>query len=74
MLLNRGNETAGRLTKFIRNLDAQAFSRMKASKTAYELSDAEKEEWKQTFQKVRDSLKGAVFTPAMHDKVTQLAR
>jgi len=73
-LMNRGNETAGRLTKSIRNLDAQAFSRMKASKTAYELSDAEKEEWKQTFQKVRDSLKGSVFTPAMHDKVTQLAR
>jgi TRAP-type C4-dicarboxylate transport system substrate-binding protein len=73
-LMNRGNETATRLTRSIRNLDAQAFSRMKASKTAYELSDAEKEEWKQTFQKVRDSLKGSVFTPALFDKVTQLAR
>jgi TRAP-type C4-dicarboxylate transport system substrate-binding protein len=73
-LTTRGNETATRLTNSIRRLDAQAFARMKASKSAYELSDAEKEEWRVMFEKVRGGLKGAVFTPALFDKVHSLAR
>lgn len=70
----RGAETAERLTKSIRNLDAQAFARLKASKSAYEPSDPEKQEWKALFEKVRNQLRGAVFTPAMFDKVVNLAR
>lgn len=74
VLNQRGAEAADRLTKSIRNLDAQAFARMKANKTAYELSDAEKQEWKDVFDKVRQSVRGSVFTPAMFDRVHQLAK
>jgi TRAP-type C4-dicarboxylate transport system substrate-binding protein len=70
----RGAETADRLTKSIRNLDAQAFARLKASKNAYEPSDAEKAEWKDVFAKVRGSLRGSVFSPAIFDKVVSLAQ
>ncbi len=70
----RGAETAERLTRSIRNLDAQAFARLKASKSAYELSDGEKQEWKDLFAKVRGQLRGSVFTPALFDKVTSLAQ
>lgn len=74
VLYARGAEAADSLTKSIRNLDAQAFSRLKASKSAYEISDAEKAEWKDVFAKVRQSLRGSVFTPALFDKVTGLAQ
>jgi len=74
VLAKRGAESADRLTKTIRNLDAQSFARMKASKSAYELSDSEKAEWKAVFDKVRGQLRGAVFTPAMFDKVIGLAK
>ena len=70
----RGKETAERLTKSIRNLDAQAFARIKANKTAYEPNDAEKQEWRDVFDKVRAQLRGSVFSPAMFDKVTSLAK
>ncbi len=73
-LTTRGAETAERLTKSIRNLDAQAFARLKASKNAYEPNDAEKAEWKDVFAKVRASLRGSVFTPALFDKVVGLAQ
>jgi TRAP-type C4-dicarboxylate transport system substrate-binding protein len=73
-MANRGKESADRLTTSIRNLDAQAFARMKSSKTAYEPNDAEKAEWKDLFSKVRAQLRGAVFTPAVFDKVVQLAQ
>lgn len=74
VLISRGAESADRLTKSIRNLDAQAFARLKSSKSAYELSDAEKNEWKDLFAKVRGQLRGTVFTPAMFDKVVGLAQ
>ena len=73
-LNTRGAETADRLTRSIRNLDAQAFARLKASKNAYEPNDAEKGEWKDVFAKVRASLRGAVFSPAVFDKVVGLAQ
>jgi TRAP-type C4-dicarboxylate transport system substrate-binding protein len=74
VLVKRGAESADRLTKTIRNLDAQSFARLKASKSAYEMSDAEKDEWKGVFDKVRAQLRGAVFTPAIFDKVVNLAK
>jgi TRAP-type transport system periplasmic protein len=73
-LTNRGKETADRLTKSIRNLDAGSFARLKTSKTAYEPTDAEKQEWKDVFAKVRAQLRGSVFTPALFDKVVSLAQ
>jgi TRAP-type C4-dicarboxylate transport system substrate-binding protein len=73
-LTTRGAETAARLTNSIRNLDAGAFARLKSSKAAYEPNDAEKKEWKDLFEKVRASLRGSVFTPAMYDRVMSLSQ
>jgi TRAP-type C4-dicarboxylate transport system substrate-binding protein len=73
-LITRSTEAGERLTKSIRNLDAQSFSRLKASKSAYEPSDAEKNEWKDLFGKIRAQLRGSVFSPAMFDKVVGLAQ
>ena len=73
-LIADGKDAADSLTRSIRNLDAQSFARLKSSKSAYELSDAEKNEWKDLFAKVRGQLRGTVFTPAMFDKVVGLAQ
>jgi TRAP-type C4-dicarboxylate transport system substrate-binding protein len=69
----RGRESSERLNKMVRNLDAQAYARLKASKTAYSPSDADRSEWKDLFVKVAAQLRGSVFTPAMFDRVVQLA-
>jgi TRAP-type C4-dicarboxylate transport system substrate-binding protein len=69
----RGAESAARLTKSIRNVDAAAFARMKQSKHAYDLTDAERAEWKTIFVKVAKDLRGSVLTPAIFDKVVGLA-
>jgi TRAP-type C4-dicarboxylate transport system substrate-binding protein len=73
-LSNRGRESTDRLTHSIRNLDAQSFARIKASKAAYDPTDAEKSEWRDLFARVRGQLRGAVFTPELFDKVVQLAQ
>jgi len=74
IVTNRGNEMSARLTTSIRNLDAQAYARMKASKSAYDLTDAEKKEWSDLFARVRAQLRGTTFTPALFDRVVQLAQ
>lgn len=73
VVLRRGAESSDRLTKTIRNIDAQAYARMKASKKIYDPTDAEREEWRQLFVKVCKELRGSVFTPAVFDRVVQLA-
>jgi TRAP-type C4-dicarboxylate transport system substrate-binding protein len=73
ILLTRGNEMNARLTTSIRNLDAQAYARMKSSKSSYDLTDGEKKEWNDLFVRVRQQLRGTTFTPALFDKVVQLA-
>jgi TRAP-type transport system periplasmic protein len=70
----RGHDAADRLTKSIRNLDAQAFARLKATKVAYEPNDAEKGEWRDLFARVRMQLRGSVFTPELFDRVVQIAQ
>jgi TRAP-type C4-dicarboxylate transport system substrate-binding protein len=70
----RGNEMSARLTSSIRNIDGQANARLKASKVAYDITDAEKKEWSDVFAKVRAGLRGTVFTPAVFDRVVQLAQ
>jgi TRAP-type C4-dicarboxylate transport system substrate-binding protein len=70
----RGHEATDRLTKSIRNLDAQAFARLKSTKIAYEPNDAERSEWRELFARVRQQLRGSVFTPAVFDRVVQLAQ
>jgi TRAP-type transport system periplasmic protein len=59
--LERGREVNDRLGHTIRNLDAQAFARMKASKIAYEPTEAEKAQWKPVFENVAKQLCGPVF-------------
>lgn len=70
----RGAALQGRLEPLVRNLDAQAFDRMKATKTVYDLSEAEKREWKDVFDRVAIQLRGSVFTPAMFDRVVKAGR
>jgi TRAP-type C4-dicarboxylate transport system substrate-binding protein len=74
ILAARGREAGERLTKSVRNVDAQAFARMKASKSVYESTDSEKAEWRDLFLAVQKDLRGTVFTPAVFDKVIQLAK
>jgi TRAP-type C4-dicarboxylate transport system substrate-binding protein len=73
VLEQRSLESGDRLTKSIRRIDAEAFNRMKQSKHTYELTDAERAEWKAVFIKVAKELRGSVFTPALFDHVMQLA-
>jgi TRAP-type transport system periplasmic protein len=74
MLNGPGLEMNQRLMKSIRNLDAQAFARLKASKTVYEPNDADKAEWRDLFARVRQELRGSVFTPSFYDRIVQLAQ
>jgi len=69
----RSLESGDRLTKAIRNIDAQAFNRMKQSKHTYDLSPAEREEFRHIFVKVAKELRGSVFDPGIFDKVVQLS-
>jgi TRAP-type C4-dicarboxylate transport system substrate-binding protein len=70
----RGASLQSHLDPLVRGLDDQAFARMKATKTVYALSDAEKSEWKDVFARVSTQLRGSVFTPAFYDRVMELAR
>ncbi|MCL2779019.1 MAG: TRAP transporter substrate-binding protein DctP [Polyangiaceae bacterium] len=45
------------LTDRVRKMDAAAFARIKASKTVYEPTEADKAAWNDTFAKVRNALK-----------------
>ncbi len=72
-LTRRGAEMSERGTRSIRNLDAQAFARLKSSKSAYDLTDVGKRKWADLFQKVNQQLRGTVFSPAVFDRVMQLA-
>jgi TRAP-type C4-dicarboxylate transport system substrate-binding protein len=70
----RGAELEGRLEPMVRDMDTQAFARMKATKTVYDLTDSEKAEWQDVFDRVALRLRGAVFSPALFDRVVSLAR
>jgi TRAP-type transport system periplasmic protein len=73
VLETRSVESGERLTKTIRNIDAQAFNRMKQSKHTYELTPAEHEEWRHVFVKVAKELRGSVFDPGLFDRIVQLS-
>ncbi|HEY8039120.1 MAG TPA: TRAP transporter substrate-binding protein DctP [Polyangiaceae bacterium] len=74
VLNSRGHEAADRLTASIRKLDAQAFARLKVSKSTYEPNDDEKKEWGAIFDRVRNNLRGSVFTPPVFDRILKLAK
>ncbi len=69
----RGRESSERLNHMVRNLDAQAYGRLKSTRTTYSPTDADRNEWKDLFIRVSRQLRGSVFTPAMFDRVVQLA-
>ena len=60
-MVTRGREVNERLSRAIRDMDAQAFARMKASKIAYEPTDEEKKQWRPVFESVaRSALRAGV--------------
>ena len=59
--LSRGQAANDKLSHTIRNLDAQAFARLKASKVAYEPTEAEKNQWRPVFEGVGKQLCGPVI-------------
>jgi TRAP-type C4-dicarboxylate transport system substrate-binding protein len=74
LLMQKSREMSGQATISIRNADAQSFARMKASKIAYDPSEADRKEWTDVFVKVAKQLRGSVFAPALFDKVVQIAQ
>jgi TRAP-type transport system periplasmic protein len=73
VLETRSLESGDRLTKAIRNIDAQAFARMKQQKQTYELTPAEHDEWRHIFVRVAKELRGSVFDPGIFDRVVALS-
>jgi TRAP-type transport system periplasmic protein len=69
----RGREVTERLNRTVRNMDEQAYARMKATKVTYSPTDADRAEWRDIFLKVGQQLRGTVFTPALFDKAVRLA-
>jgi TRAP-type transport system periplasmic protein len=74
LLLQKSREMSDQATISIRNSDAQAYARMKTSKIAYDPSEADRKEWTDVFVKVCKGLRGSVFTPAVFDKIVQIAQ
>jgi len=60
-MLAHGREANERLSRAVRNMDAQAFARMKASKIAYEPTEDEKNQWRPVFESVGKQLCGPVI-------------
>jgi hypothetical protein len=73
-LMQKSREMSDQATISIRNADAQAYGRMKAGKVAYDPSEADRKEWTDVFVKVCKGLRGSVFTPAVFDKIVQIAQ
>jgi TRAP-type transport system periplasmic protein len=74
IMADRGAGLQTHLDPLVRNMDDQAFERMKATKTVYSLTDSEKDAWKDVFRRTAAQLRGSVFTPALFDRVMELAR
>lgn len=72
VLADTGAVAASNLTSRIRNLDDQAWARMKSTKTVYEVSDADKAEWEAKFATTRSSVRNRPFEAAIQDKALQL--
>jgi len=73
-MMARGQAVNERLSHLIRNLDAQAFARMKATKSAYEPTEDEKKQWKPVFEGVGKQLCGPVFDAAFCKRLWDASR
>ena len=72
-ILAKGKETTAELNRKVRELDALAFARLKATKKAYDPTPSDVAEWAPIFVQVSRQLRGTVFTPALFDKVVAIA-
>ena len=72
--LSRGQAANDKLSHTIRNLDAQAFARLKASKVAYEPTEAEKNQWRPIFEGVGKQLCGPVIRAEFCKEVWDASR
>jgi TRAP-type C4-dicarboxylate transport system substrate-binding protein len=70
----RGQTLQSYIGPLVRKMDVQSFERLKATKTVYDLTDAERREWKDVFERTATQLRGSVFTPAIYDRVMKVAR
>jgi TRAP-type C4-dicarboxylate transport system substrate-binding protein len=73
VLLAKSREMSAAMTTSIRNLDAQAYARMKATKIVYDPDDAYRKEWTDLLLKMNSQLRGTVFSAAMFDRVLLIA-
>ncbi len=73
VLLAKARDMSDEATVGIRNADARAYARMKASKVSYDPSESDRKEWTDVFVKVSKGLRGTVFNPALFDKLVQIA-
>jgi TRAP-type C4-dicarboxylate transport system substrate-binding protein len=60
-MLAHGRDANARLSQLIRNMDAQAFARLKVSKIAYDPTDDERNQWRPIFESVGKQLCGPVI-------------
>ncbi len=73
-LLSHGRDANERLSHAIRNLDAQAFARLKANKIAYEPTEDERSQWRPVFENVARQLCGPVIRAEFCKKVWDASR
>lgn len=73
ILLETGAVAGKALTARIRNEDAQAMNRLKAKMTAYESTEAQRDEWAKIFKEVRSRLARGTFPADLVKRVEELA-
>jgi TRAP-type C4-dicarboxylate transport system substrate-binding protein len=73
-LLSHGQQVNDRLSHAIRNMDAQAFARLKANKVAYEPTEDERNQWRPVFENVGKQLCGPVIRAEFCKKVWDASR
>jgi TRAP-type C4-dicarboxylate transport system substrate-binding protein len=75
VLIDTGKLAAGELTTRIRNEDNAALERQKKKLTPHDLTDAEKAEWMQLYQTVRQRLgQQGVYSPELIGKIERLGK
>jgi TRAP-type C4-dicarboxylate transport system substrate-binding protein len=72
--MSHGAEANQRLSQRIRNLDAQAFARLKGTKIAYEPTEAERNQWRPVFENVGKQLCGSVIRAEFCKRVWDASR
>jgi TRAP-type C4-dicarboxylate transport system substrate-binding protein len=69
-----GKNAGDLLTQSIRQLDDQAFQRLKGRMKVYDPSEAELAQWRDKFTATRNALRGSAIAPDIMDAVVQAAQ